>query len=249
MTELSINKQIVNAFGLFIRWIFMGQPDISTEPIILMDLIDNTAYLHILTFFVYMTLHVFFSILWGIVNEIRAFKALPIDQVGLFTIQDAFLRIARTLFCLLAGCIVACIIYECVTNGINFTGTVGDTQYFPMGPVWMVHLIGMTLMVIYILYNGRYMYKEIALRTSILYTIQRHPYITFHNARHFCEQFSLGVFPVKIFERLHYEKPDTTLFDLEKVVRKAQRHVTFMKELGDTNSHLCYIQPVVLSSQ
>lgn len=240
---------ILDMTKAFIEWMFFGEAIIPPCDARLLFPINNTLYLYILMFFVYMTLHIFFSILWDIVKEIRAFKALPIDQVGLFTIQDALLRIARTLFCLLAGCIVTCIIHECGTKGINFTGTVGDTQYFPMGPVWMLHLIGMTLMVIYILYNGRYMYKEIALRTSILYTIQRQPYITFHNARHFCEQFSLGVFPVKIFERLHYEKPDTTLFDLEKVVIKAQRHVTFMKELGDTNSHLRYIEPVVPSSQ
>lgn len=240
---LSILVAFIYVIRISIEWLSLGQ-------IRFMNPIDNTTCLYTLMFFVYLTLHIFGSILLDNLKEIRAFKALPIYQVGLFTVQNSIFRSGKTLFCLLVECIVACIIYECATKGINVTGTVGDTQYFPVGPIWMIHLVGMTLMILYILYNERYVHKEILLRTSILYTIQRHPFITFHNARHFCEQFSLRGFPVKIFERLHHEKPNTTLFDLEKVVRKAQRHVTFMEELSDTYSHLRYIeQPVLPSSQ
>ena len=235
----------------------MDQLVISTEPITfpcdirLVFPIDNTTFCYILLFFVHFTHCVFTSIIWYSFNEIRHFKALPADQVGLFTLNGTIYRAFTTWFSFCVTCILGCICYECATKGINITGIVDDTQYFHLGPLYIIIIIFSctTMMVTYILYNGRYVYKEIALRTSILYTIQRHPYITFHNARHFCKQFSLGVFPVKIFERLHYEKPDTTLFNLEKVVRKAQRHVTFMKELGDTESHLRYIQPVVPSSQ
>lgn len=210
---------------------------------------NNTMYLYFMMFLVYIILCIFISILWSSVNEIRLFKALPIDQVGLFTLHGSLYRLGETLFCLFVVCLVGALIHQGVTKGIDLTDTPDDTQYFPVGPIWIIHIVSMVNMILYILYNEMYVYREIALRTSILYTIRRHRHITFHNARHFCEQFSLRVFPVKNFERLHYEKPDATLFDLEKVVRKAQRHVTFIKELGDAYSHLRYIEPVVPSSQ
>ena len=240
---------MLDATKAFIEWMFFSEAIIPPCDARLLLLISNTNFCNIILFFVHFTLCIFTSILWGSFNEIRQFKALPADQVGLFTLNGTTYRAFTTWFSFCVTCILGYIYYECATKGINITGIADDTKYLLLGPLYIIVFSCTTIKVIYILYNGRYVYKEIALRTSILYTIQRHPYITFHNARHFCEQFSLRVFPVKIFERLHYENPDTTLFDLEKVVMKAQRHVTFMKELGDTNSHLRYIEPVVPSSQ
>ena len=144
---LSINQQIVNVFRLFMRWISMDQLVISTEPITfpcdirLVFPIDNTTFCYILLFFVHFTHCVFTSIIWYSFNEIRHFKALPADQVGLFTLNGTIYRAFTTWFSFCVTCILGCICYECATKGINITGIVDDTQYFHLGPLYIIIII------------------------------------------------------------------------------------------------------------
>lgn len=183
-----------------------------------------------------------------VASEIRQFYNLPLQQVGGFTVNGWVHRLYETIACCGSMIISLCITGVCSIWGINVTDTPGDTQFV----YWRVNAMtcSVTMIIaIYILFNHRNMYKQIARRTSIIYLTTRYPSITYHNADVFCDHFGLDVFPVKTFERMQYNKPTLTLYDFEKRLTETRPYIEFMNEVKDTNTHLCCLQPINTSAQ
>lgn len=208
----------------------------------------NTVYVGIVKALLCLIAAMTFTRLVVHILNMRQFYALPFDQVGGFTLEGLFRRLYETIVCFVITFMCLCIIFIGSIGGINITNKPGDTEYLSRWVIFGCNIY-ILMMTLFIFSGHRIIYREIARRTSILYLIGRHPSITHHNADVFCDQFGLDVFPVKIFERLHREKPTLTLHDLEKVITNAQSHIDFMTVVKDTSAHLRCLQPVIGPTQ
>lgn len=211
-------------------------------------IITNTEYVVLTQFLLCLAMAIPLHDLVGHAYAIRDFYNMPPQQVGGFTLGGSSRRIRYTVVYGVITSICLCVIVVGHVEGFNVTNTPGDTQYISIHGVLLEGILSMT-MVLYVFYHEHIIYRQIARRTSIIYLTSRYPSITHHNADVFCEHFGLDVFPVKTFERLHYDKPTLTLYDLEKLVTNARPYIDFMTEVKDTKTNLRCIQPVIIPTQ
>jgi len=216
--------------------------DVVVEEAPKVMLLTNTVYVVVAQFLLYFAAAIPLNHLRAHTLAIRQFYNLPLQQVGGFTLEGSVRRQYETIVCCVITTICLCILAVGSIGGINVTNTPGDTQYLRVGGL-AIEAATILVLALYIFYNERIVYRQIARRTSILYLTGRHPSITYHNADVFCTHHSLDVFPVKVFEHMYYHKPTLTLYDLEKMLTDTRPHIDFMAEVKDTQAHLRCLQP------
>ena len=213
-----------------------------------MFVVTNTVYVWIIQILLYISVGIPFIHIVSVAREIGQFYNLPLQQVGGFTVNGWEHRLYETIACCGSMIISLCITGVCSIRGINVTDTPGDTQ-FVLGRTIAISCSVALIIAIYILFDHRDMYKQIARRTSIIYLTTRYPSITYHNADVFCDHFGIDVFPVKTFDRIQYEKPTLTLYDFEKILTDTCPYIELMNEVKDTSAQLRCLQPITTTAQ
>ena len=172
--------------------------------------------------------------------NLRGFHLLPVRQVGSFSVT--FTKIQ---FCFSVGMAILTILI-CVALMILHTISDEETT-IPLNNYRITWALVYLPTLIYVIYSQHCLYREVCRRTSLIHITSHHPNVDYYNAEQLCREFKLAIFPVKTYEDIHRERPDTTSLSLlrTKLILMQQYRVLY-EEVSSCTPHLVTIEKTYL---